>query len=107
MKPVFLIIALFFTGIWIAPHDKRIPVPTCCDDIGICHSVNIAAEEVLKKEFPVSMSVMVACQWFTEAAEMLKKYPNVSIGIHLTLNSEWKQIPMGICFRCKRCSVFS
>lgn len=65
------------------------------DDIGMCHSVNRAAKEVLDKGFPVSMSVMVPCSWFAEAAEMLKQYPNVSVGIHLTLNAEWKQYRWG------------
>ncbi|MBL0273941.1 MAG: ChbG/HpnK family deacetylase [Chitinophagaceae bacterium] len=61
----------------------------------MCHSVNRAAKEVLETGMPVSMSVMVPCPWFSEAVELLKKYPNVSIGIHLTLNSEWKQYRWG------------
>ncbi len=61
----------------------------------MCHSVNEAAKKVLDTGIPVSMSVMVPCPWFTEAAEMLKKYSNVSVGIHLTLNSEWKQYRWG------------
>jgi predicted glycoside hydrolase/deacetylase ChbG (UPF0249 family) len=61
----------------------------------MCHSVNVAAKLVLETGIPVSMSVMVPCPWFSEAVEMLKKYPNVSVGIHLTLNSEWKQYRWG------------
>ena len=97
MKHSFLLIALIFTSHVRAQSNdvNKIPVLIRCDDIGMCHSVNLAAEEVLKKGFPVSMSVMVACPWFTEAVELLKKYPNVSIGIHLTLNSEWKQYRWG------------
>ena len=74
---------------------EKIPVLIRCDDIGMCHAVNVAAKEVLEKGFPVSMSVMVPCPWFAEAAAMLKQYPNVSVGIHLTLNSEWKQYRWG------------
>lgn len=94
MKYLFLTISLFITSVLFAQQEK-IPVLVRCDDIGMCHSVNVAAKAVLDKGFPVSMSVMVPCPWFTEAAEMLKKYPNVSIGIHLTLNSEWKQYRWG------------
>ncbi len=65
------------------------------DDIGMCHSVNMAAQQVLETGMTVSMSVMVPCPWFTEAVEILKKYPNVSVGIHLTLNSEWKNYRWG------------
>lgn len=73
----------------------KIPLLFRLDDIGMCHSVNVAAEQVLKTGMPVSMSVMVPCPWFTEAVEILKKYPHVSVGIHLTLNSEWKQYRWG------------
>lgn len=73
----------------------KIPLLFRLDDIGMCHSVNEAAKKVLETGMPVSMSVMVPCPWFTEAVELLKKYPNVSIGIHLTLNSEWKQYRWG------------
>jgi len=73
----------------------KIPLLFRLDDIGMCHSVNMAAEEVLKTGMPVSMSVMVPCPWFTEAAELLKKYPHVSVGIHLTLNAEWKHYRWG------------
>ena len=89
---------LLFTDVLIAQADKnaaKIPVLIRCDDIGMCHSVNMAAKEVLETGIPVSMSVMVPCPWFSEAAELLKKYKNVSVGIHLTLNSEWKQYRWG------------
>lgn len=92
---IVIFILLFCTTSIAQKNNNVVPVLIRCDDIGMCHSVNVAAEEVLKKGFPVSMSVMVTCAWFTEAVEMLKKYPNVSIGIHLTLNSEWKQYRWG------------
>lgn len=74
---------------------EPIPVLIRCDDIGMCHSVNMAAKEVLETGIPVSMSVMTPCPWFAEGAELLKQYPNVSVGIHLTLNAEWKQYRWG------------
>ncbi len=74
---------------------SQIPVLIRCDDIGMCHSVNMAAKQVLETGNPVSMSVLVPCPWFSEAAEMLKQYKNVSIGIHLTLNAEWKNYRWG------------
>lgn len=95
MKYLLLLITFFYSIFSSAQNKDKIPVLIRCDDIGMCHSVNVAAKQVLKTGIPVSMSVMVTCPWFTEAAEMLKKYPNVSIGIHLTLNSEWKQYRWG------------
>ena len=88
----------FFTSILSAQNENsagKIPVLIRCDDIGMCHAVNMAAQKVLETGIPVSMSVMVPCPWFSEAVELLKKYTNVSVGIHLTLNSEWKQYRWG------------
>ena len=96
MKYSFLIVAFLFSSISFAQNEsEKIPILIRCDDIGMCHAVNMAAKQVLETGIPVSMSVMVPCPWFSEAAEMLKKYPNVSVGIHLTLNSEWKQYRWG------------
>jgi predicted glycoside hydrolase/deacetylase ChbG (UPF0249 family) len=66
-----------------------------CDDIGMCHAVNMAAKQVLDQGFPVSMSVMFACPWYQEAVDLLKQYKNVSVGVHLTLLSEWKNYRWG------------
>jgi hypothetical protein len=30
------------------------------------------------------------CPWYQEAVEILKKYPQVTVGVHLALNSEWR-----------------
>jgi predicted glycoside hydrolase/deacetylase ChbG (UPF0249 family) len=60
------------------------------DDIGMSHSVNLAVEKVAKTGMPFSVSVLFACPWYQEAVEILKKYPNVTVGVHLALNSEWR-----------------
>ena len=60
------------------------------DDVGMNHSVNTAIERVARTGMPFSVSVMFACPWYQEAVEMLKKYPQVSVGVHLVLNSEWR-----------------
>jgi len=98
MKNALIILAFLFSSSLFGQKDKsleKIPILIRCDDIGMCHSVNMAAKQVLETGIPVSMSVMVPCPWFTEAADLLKKYSNVSVGIHLTLNSEWKNFRWG------------
>ena len=60
------------------------------DDGGMSHSVNMALERLMQIGMPVSVSVMFACPWYQETVELLKRHPEVSVGIHLTLNSEWK-----------------
>lgn len=77
------------------PYVEKIPILIRCDDWGMSHSVNMAARQVLEKGFPVSASVMFPCAWYQEAVDLLKQYPNVSIGIHLTLNAEWKNYRWG------------
>ncbi|MCK9425904.1 MAG: ChbG/HpnK family deacetylase [Ignavibacteriaceae bacterium] len=66
-----------------------------CDDMGMCHSLNAAMEKVIETGLPISTSVMFACPWYLEAVEILKKHPDVSVGIHLTLNAEWKNYRWG------------
>lgn len=89
--------SIFFLVLFVPALAQNEPIPVLirCDDIGMCHAVNMAAKEVLETGIPVSMSVMVPCPWFAEGAELLKRYPNVSVGIHLTLNAEWKQYRWG------------
>jgi predicted glycoside hydrolase/deacetylase ChbG (UPF0249 family) len=65
------------------------------DDAGMSHSVNVALERLIQSGLPVSVSVMFPTPWYQETVEMLKRHPSVSVGIHLTLNSEWKNYRWG------------
>ena len=60
------------------------------DDIGMNHSVNMALEEMAATRVPLSASVLFACPWYQEAVEILRRNPQISVGVHLALNSEWK-----------------
>ena len=59
------------------------------------HSVNMALEKLIATGLPVSVSVMFPTPWYQETVEILKRNPSVSVGIHLTLNSEWKNYRWG------------
>lgn len=65
------------------------------DDAGMSHSVNMALERLIATGLPVSVSVMFPTPWYQETVELLKRNPNVAVGIHLTLNSEWKNYRWG------------
>jgi predicted glycoside hydrolase/deacetylase ChbG (UPF0249 family) len=65
------------------------------DDAGMTHSVNMGLERLIKTGLPVSVSVMFPTPWYQETVEILKRHPAVSVGIHLTLNSEWKNYRWG------------
>jgi predicted glycoside hydrolase/deacetylase ChbG (UPF0249 family) len=65
------------------------------DDAGMSHSVNMGLEKLIATGLPVSVSVMFPTPWYQETVEILKRNPAVSVGIHLTLNSEWKNCRWG------------
>lgn len=65
------------------------------DDVGMSHSVNMGVQRLLDTGLPVSVSVMFACPWYQEAVAILRRYPDVAVGVHLTLNSEWQHYRWG------------
>lgn len=66
-----------------------------CDDIGMCHGVNRAFKRIAELGMVSAASVMVNSPWLDEAVEILKQHPEISVGVHLTLNSEWKEYRLG------------
>ena len=60
------------------------------DDIGMNHSVNMALQQLADTKMPLSASVLFVCPWYQEAVDILHKNPQISVGVHLALNSEWK-----------------
>ena len=86
---LFLLIILATSSFCQFPQKDQKLLLIRCDDIGMCHSVNMAAKELIDSGIRFSASVMFACSWYLEAADILKNHPEISVGIHLTLNSEW------------------
>jgi len=78
-----------------APATNQVYLIIRSDDAGMSHSVNMALERLIETGLPVSVSVMFPTPWYQETVELLKRYPAVAVGIHLTLNSEWKNYRWG------------
>lgn len=98
MKIIILLISLTFFNCSNTISQEKNSTKTLlirCDDIGMSHSVNLAAKELINTGLVFSASVMFTCPWYQEAVDILKNHPEISVGIHLTLNAEWKNYRWG------------
>lgn len=60
------------------------------DDAGMSHDSDMGVEKSLDAGLATSFSVMMPTPWVPEIVHYIKAHPNVDAGLHLTLNSEWK-----------------
>ena len=65
------------------------------DDIGLAQSVNAASNNAFASGGITSGSIMVPCPWFIDFAEHYKSHPDLDVGIHITLTSEWDYYKFG------------
>tara|TARA_R110000868_G_scaffold259361_5_gene517320 strand:+ start:84443 stop:85333 length:891 start_codon:yes stop_codon:yes gene_type:complete len=91
------IILLIFVGIFLSLFPKTNPQMLLLrfDDIGMSHAVNMGIKEIAELDIPFSASIMFACPWYQEGVDILKDETQVTLGIHLTLNAEWKNYRWG------------
>lgn len=88
----------FFMLSWLGSVQSQNKAPRLLlrvDDIGMNHSTNQAFQKLAETGIKFSASVMAACPWFQEAVEIYKANPQIAVGVHLTLNSEWKNYRWG------------
>jgi len=59
------------------------------DDVGMCHASIQAFQDLWRFGTISSGALMVPCPWFPAAAQMCREHPEMDMGVHATLNSEW------------------
>ncbi|WP_150451368.1 polysaccharide deacetylase family protein [Arenibacter lacus] len=72
------------------PAGKKV-IMLHADDIGMCPEANIAAKAQLNSGQIQSAAVMVPCPNAEEFINWAIENPEMDIGLHLTLTSEWKE----------------
>lgn len=65
------------------------------DDIGMCDEANIAAKNYLDKNEIQGAAIMVPCPSAAPAMQWAIEHPDIDVGLHLTLTSEWKTYRWG------------
>ena len=74
------------------------------DDVGMCQATVPAFFELAANGLVSAGSAMVPCPWFQETAAWWRRYPEVDLGVHLTLTSEWQHYRWGPVTACAPCS---
>ena len=86
-------------ALWTGESDSdetaRIRLLVRSDDMGCAHAVNEATLRSVEKGIARSVEVIVPGPWFREAARMLRDRPDIDVGVHLDLTSEWERIKWG------------
>jgi hypothetical protein len=108
MRAVGLLIVLALTGpvngsVWAeSTYAERLGWPPGSrvvifhvDDVGMSHDSNMGAIDAIEKGVATSMSVMFPCAWVSEFAKYVRKHPEIDVGVHLTLTSEWDSYRWG------------
>jgi CubicO group peptidase (beta-lactamase class C family)/predicted glycoside hydrolase/deacetylase ChbG (UPF0249 family) len=62
------------------------------DDMGVAQSVNEACIESHREGIVKSVEVIVPGPWFLDAVRLLKENPDLDVGVHLALTSEWERV---------------
>jgi predicted glycoside hydrolase/deacetylase ChbG (UPF0249 family) len=81
----------FATLLSASPCCGQISLLVRGDDMGSTHAANVACIESYKNGIMRSVELMPVGPWFLEATQMLKDNPDLDVGIHLALTSEWSR----------------
>jgi chitin disaccharide deacetylase len=75
------------------PEGPRLVIRS--DDMGFSQAANEANRRLLASGLIVNVSVLFCAPWYREAVEILRRHPEVTVGVHLCANAEWKNFRWG------------
>jgi predicted glycoside hydrolase/deacetylase ChbG (UPF0249 family) len=84
-------IALLLLPLLVQDKDE-IRLLVRADDMGVAEGVNEACIRCAKEGIARSVEVIVPGPWFLDAVRRLNENPEIDVGIHLCLNSEWERV---------------
>jgi len=70
------------------PADSKLLI-ILADDVGVYHAANMASFTALSQGAVTSGTVLQTTPWLTEVAAYAKQHPDISLGVHLCLSSEY------------------
>lgn len=73
-------------------RDGEIRLLVRADDMGVAQSVNEACIKSHRDGIVKSVELIVPGPWFLDAVRLLKENPDLDVGVHLTLTSEWERL---------------
>lgn len=83
----------FLKKLGFSDNDRAVIIHT--DDIGMCHASVQAFRDLWKFGTITSAATMVPCPWFPTVAWICRDTPQIDMGVHATLNSEWQSYRWG------------
>jgi predicted glycoside hydrolase/deacetylase ChbG (UPF0249 family) len=92
---LFYLFVFIFIIWFIRYRDGQIRLIVRGDDMGFSHYANMGCIKAYQEGILTAVEVMVPCDHFMEAVQLLQANPGLDVGIHLTLNSEWENIKWG------------
>ena len=93
MKSMVLLFVGLFLNVSCLAQQKMAPrLIVRGDDMGFSHSGNEALIKCSKEGVQTSIEIIVPSPWFPEAVKMLQQNPNIDVGIHIALTSEWDNV---------------
>jgi chitin disaccharide deacetylase len=89
---IFVLACPFILSAQVPAREGDIRLLVRADDMGAAQAVNEACIKSYKDGIVRSVEVIVPGPWFPDALRLLKENPDLDIGIHLTLTSEWERV---------------